>query len=221
MQMVPAGQGNFFVTLFAVIALASMFYGNLCALVQTDVKRLLGFSGIAHAGFVALALLTLKEEGYGLAVYYISAYVLMNLACFVVICAVSKRGENLHIDDLHGLSKEQPILAFVLATGLFGLAGIPPFAGFMGKFLILTDAMQAGHRLIVVLAAINTAIAIYYYLSLVRAAYTVEKKSAAETSEGPSILLTATAVVLVLAIILAGLLPSKLIDLATAVVRSL
>ena len=170
---------------------------------------------------MALALLTLKEEGYGLAVYYISAYVLMNLACFVVICAVSKRGENLHIDDLHGLSKEQPILAFVLATGLFGLAGIPPFAGFMGKFLILTDAMQAGHRLIVVLAAINTAIAIYYYLSLVRAAYTVEKKSAAETSEGPSILLTATAVVLVLAIILAGLLPSKLIDLATAVVRSL
>ena len=221
MQMVPAGQGNFFVTLFAVIALASMFYGNLCALVQTDVKRLLGFSGIAHAGFVALALLTLKEEGYGLAVYYISAYALMNLACFVVICAVSKRGENLHIDDLHGLSKEQPILAFVLATGLFGLAGIPPFAGFMGKFLILTDAMQAGHRLIVVLAAINTAIAIYYYLSLVRAAYAVEKKSAAETSEGPSILLTATAVVLVLAIILAGLLPSKLIDLATAVVRSL
>lgn len=222
MQLLPPGQEQFLILFFAVLAIASMFYGNLLALVQDDIKRLLGFSGIAHAGFILLALLTLQAEGYGLAIYYISAYALMNLACFLAICAIASKGENLRIEDLHGLSTEQPILAFILATGLFSLAGIPPFVGFMAKFLVLTEALHAGHLLLVVLAAINTAIAIFYYLRVVRAAYTVDKDTAVATAfSSPSLLTFTAGIVLICGIILAGVLPAKLIGLATVVVQSL
>lgn len=216
----PTGHSPFLIDLLAVLALASMFYGNLSALVQKDIKRMLGFSGIAHAGFIVLGLLSLESEGYGLAIYYIAGYVLMNLACFLVISAVSQQGENLCIEDFNGLYKRQPVLAFVLAVGLFGLAGIPPFVGFMGKFMILTSALRADHLLVVCLAAINTAIAIYYYLSVVKAAYTGDpgERSSVITVHP---LIQATGVILVMAICLMGTLPAKFVDFAGTVVRIL
>lgn len=221
MPLLPPGQEGFLVPCFATLALTSMFYGNLCALVQDDIKRILGFSGIAHAGFILLALLTRQNEGYALAFYYIGAYALMNLACFLVLCAVAQKGENLRCADLHGLSRRQPILAFILAIGLFGLAGIPPFVGFMGKFLVLTEALHMGHAFVVVLAALNTALAIYYYLSIVRAAYAVDPDGAgAGESSTPSPLTMATGILLVCAIVLAGILPAKFLALANTVVQS-
>ena len=132
---------------------------------------MLGFSGIAHAGFVLLGLLVFHITGYAHAVYYITGYVVMNLACFLVICSVANQGENLQINDLAGLYKRSPLLALTLLIGLFALAGIPPFVGFMGKFFILVDALKQDYILLVTLAAINTAIAIYYYLSIVRVAF--------------------------------------------------
>ncbi|HEB68832.1 MAG TPA: NADH-quinone oxidoreductase subunit N, partial [Desulfobulbus sp.] len=158
----PTGQPELLVNLLIVLALCSMFYGNLSALVQKDIKRMLGFSGISHAGFIVLGLLTMQASGYATAIYYITGYVLMNLACFLVISNVSVNGENLNIDDLNGLHKRQPVLAFVLAVGLFALGGIPPMVGFMGKFMLLTGALKLGHLTLVILAAFNTAIAIYY-----------------------------------------------------------
>jgi NADH-quinone oxidoreductase subunit N len=139
-----SGEDLFLIYLLMILALSSMFYGNLSALVQTDFKRLLGFSGIAHAGFILLGLLTMDPSGYAVAMYYIAGYVIMNLACFLVLCNVSQKGENLAIDDLKGLHQRQPVLAFILAVGLFALAGIPPFVGFMGKFMLLTGALEAG-----------------------------------------------------------------------------
>jgi NADH-quinone oxidoreductase subunit N len=203
----------------AVLALCSMFYGNLSALVQKDIKRMLGFSGIAHAGFILLGLLTLNSEGYGVAIYYIAGYVLMNLACFLVISNVSQQGENLSIEDFNGLYKRQPVLAFVLAVGLFGLAGIPPFVGFMGKFMILTSALRADHLVVVCLAAINTAIAIYYYLSVVKAVYTADPGENPPVTVHPVIQLTG--IVLVMAITLLGALPAKFVDFVSSVVQTL
>jgi proton-translocating NADH-quinone oxidoreductase, chain N len=216
---VPIGQTTFLVELMAGLAICSMFYGNLSALVQKDIKRMLGFSGIAHAGFILLGLLALDRDGYGLAIYYIAGYVLMNLACFLVISNVSKQGENLRIEDFNGLYKRQPMLAFVLTVALFGLAGIPPFVGFMGKFMILTSALRADHLLVVCLAAINTAIALYYYLAVVKAAYTVEPGEQPPVNVRPVIQLTG--VVLVLAIALLGVLPARFIDFASSVVQTL
>ncbi len=163
---------DWLILMFTIAAVASMFYGNLSALVQTDIKRMLGFSGIAHAGFILVGMVTLDELGFARAMYYIIGYLLMNLACFLVICAVSQKGENVSRDDLKGLYKRAPFLASVLLVAMFAMAGIPPFVGFAGKFMLLVGALKAGHLVLVILAAINTAIAIYYYLSVVRVAFT-------------------------------------------------
>ena len=157
--------------LLGILAVGSMFYGNLIALMQTDFKRLLGFSGIAHAGYALIGFVALSDEGYGASLYYIVGYVLMVLACFVVICKVSKDGTNVAIADLAGLHRRSPLLAVTLAVGVFALAGIPPFVGFMAKLSLLKAALAKGYLALVVLAVINSAIAVYYYLSVVREAW--------------------------------------------------
>ena len=160
-----------FASLLAILAVGSMLYGNLIALNQSDFKRLLGFSGIAHAGYAMLGFVALSQAGYTAAVYYIIGYLFMVLACFVVICKVSKDGLNLSIEELAGLHKRSPLLAVTLAVGVFGLAGIPPFVGFMGKLSLLSAALSKGYLALVIIAVINTAIAIYYYLCVVREAW--------------------------------------------------
>jgi len=204
--------GEFMVNLLMVCAVASMFYGNLSALIQTDLKRMLGFSGIAHAGFVLVGLLTFKITGYTAAFYYITGYVFMNLACFLVICSVSKDGVNLAIEDLSGLYKRAPLLALTLTISLFSLAGIPPFVGFTGKFMLLVNALKEDYLLLVVLAAINTAIAIYYYLSVVRLAFCTDTEDRGTVQTG--FLTNAASVLLIICIIVMGIMPTKFLNLA-------
>jgi NADH-quinone oxidoreductase subunit N len=206
------------VNILIVCALLSMFYGNLSALVQKDAKRLLGFSGIAHAGFVLVGLLTMDSTGYATSMYYIIGYVFMNLACFLVICAVSDKGRNVAIEDLTGLHKRAPLLAITLTVGLFALAGIPPFVGFSGKFLLLLGAFKQGHMLLVILAALNTAIAIYYYLSIVRVTFCTdsEDRGAIVTSRKHTVL----SLLLILIIVVMGVAPSTFIELTTTAVQT-
>lgn len=204
---------SWLVLMLMIAAVASMFYGNLCALVQTDIKRMLGFSGIAHAGFVLLGLLTMDELGYVRATFYIIGYLLMNLACFLVICNVSVQGENVSRDDLKGLYKRSPFLALVLLVGMFALAGIPPFVGFIGKFMLLTGALQADHLPLVILAALNTAIAIFYYLSVVRVAFTSDPEDRPDVSLGFST--RAVGVILMLAILYLGVAPNHMLNVAS------
>lgn len=211
--------GETIVKLLMICSVLSMFYGNLSALVQKDLKRMLGFSGIAHAGFVLLGLLVFHITGYAHALYYIGGYVVMNLACFLVICSVAKDGENLEIDQLKGLYKRSPILALTLLVGLFALAGIPPFVGFMGKFFLLVDALKEDYLLLVTLAAINTAIAIYYYLSVVRIAY-------CSGEEDDSLITTPThikllSIVLMGIILVMGVLPTQFIQYAEATIQAI
>lgn len=156
--------------LLTVLAIASMLYGNLIALRQTDFKRLLGFSGIAHAGYTLVGLVALDQAGYTAALYYSLGYLLMVLACFVVISAASPDGSNLKLADLAGLHRRSPLLAATLVVGVFALAGIPPFLGFMGKFALLSAALARGHLVLVIAAVVNAAIAVYYYLAVVREA---------------------------------------------------
>lgn len=207
------------VNLLMILAVCSMFYGNLIALVQKDIKRMLAFSGIAHAGFVILGIITLKDTGFASAIYYITGYMLMNLACFLVICNVSVKGENLAINDLTGLYKRAPLLAFTLAVGMFALAGIPPFVGFMGKFMLLAGALKEGYLTLVILAAINTAIAIYYYLSVVRVSYCTDPEERPAVTVAP--LTQVISIVLVLIIIIMGVMPAPVVDIATAAVRGI
>jgi len=207
------------VNLLMILAVASMFYGNLIALVQKDIKRMLAFSGIAHAGYVILGIITLKDTGFATSIYYITGYMLMNLACFLVICNVSTRGENLAISDLTGLYKRAPLMAFTLAVGMFALAGIPPFVGFMGKFMLLAGALKEGYLALVILAAINTAISIYYYLSVVRVSYCTDPEERPAVTVAP--LAQAVSIGLVIIIIIMGVMPATVVDIATAAVKGI
>jgi len=156
--------------LLTTLAVASMFYGNLIAMLQKDLKRLLGFSGIAHAGYALIGFVALDDKGYTAALYYIVSYLFMVLACFIVVCKVSPDGTNVALTDLAGLHRRSPLLAVTLIVGVFALAGVPPFPGFIGKFALLKAALAKGHLALVILAVINSAIAIYYYLAIVREA---------------------------------------------------
>jgi len=192
--------------LLTCLAVASMFYGNLIALMQKDLKRLLGFSGIAHAGYALIGFVALDQAGYTAALYYIISYLFMVLACFIVVCKVSTDGTNVSLADLAGLHRRSPLLAVTLLVGVFALAGVPPFAGFVGKFALLKAALAKGHIALVIIAVVNSAIAIYYYLSIVREA------CFRDPTGQPSIVLNATTravcVLLVVAILALGVAPS-------------
>lgn len=206
--------GQTIVNLLIICSLGSMFYGNLSALVQKDLKRLLAFSGIAHAGFVLFGLLTFQITGYSNAMYYIVGYVVMNLAIFMVICTVSQKGENLLIEDLKGLNTRSPLLALTLLVSLFSLAGIPPFIGFTGKFMLLIGALKQDSRFLipVILAAFNTAIGIYYYLSVVRIAYCTDEENTKPIQTGFTV--KALCLFFIVLIIYLGLIPSSLLDIS-------
>jgi len=214
-----APEGHVFISVLMVLSICSMFYGNLIALFQTDIKRMLGFSGIAHAGYVLLGIVTLKATGYAAAMYYIFGYVVMNLACFLVISSVSKDGENVNINDLSGLHKRAPLLALTLGVGMFALAGIPPFAGFMGKFMLLTTALNQGYVALVIIAAINTAISIYYYLSVVRVTYSTDPDGLPPVHV--DLMTRAASIILMVIIIVLGIAPARLMDLASSAVHTL
>ena len=161
-------------TVLAVLGAASMTFGNLAALTQQDIKRMLGYSSVAHAGYVMVGLVAASAGGLAAAGFYSLVYVLMNLTCFWVICRLSGDGRNLQLNDLNGLYRRAPFLAFVLAVAALALVGLPPTAGFMGKLFLLSAAWNRGYNWLVVVAALNTAISIYYYLNLIRHAYTVD-----------------------------------------------
>ena len=151
--------------------------------------------------------------------FYIFGYMVMMLACFLVICKVSREGENVLIEDLSGLHKRAPLMALTLAVGMFALAGIPPFVGFMGKFMLLTGALKAGHLPLVILAGMNTAIAIYYYLSVVRVTF------CSNSEDRPVVvvdgLTKAVSVVLMAIIIWMGVAPTSILQFATNAVRAI
>jgi NADH-quinone oxidoreductase subunit N len=200
------------IQVLVILAAVSMTFGNLAALVQKDLKRLLAYSSIAHAGYVLLGALTMSAYGFAAAVYHITAYLLMNLACFVVLCSVSRAGENVMISDLAGLYRRSPLLAFTLAVGAFALAGIPPTAGFTGKFFLFTAALGKGHLALVIIAALNTAISVFYYLNIVRSAYGKDPDGLPDVDVSFSNRLLNYG--LISAIILMGALPSLFIELA-------
>lgn len=161
-------------TILAILGAFSMTFGNLSALTQQDIKRMLGYSSVAHAGYVMVGLVTLSGPGLAAAGFYSLIYVIMNMTCFWVLCRLSSDGRNVKLQDLNGLYKRAPFLAFVLAVAALSLVGLPPTAGFMGKLFLLSAAWNRGYNWLVVVAAVNTAISIYYYLNLIRHSYTVD-----------------------------------------------
>jgi proton-translocating NADH-quinone oxidoreductase chain N len=208
-------------TILATLSAISMTYGNLAALAQKDVKRILGYSTVAHAGYVLVGLVAVTKEGLAAAGFYALAYVLMNLTCFWVICRVAADGRNLELEDLNGLHKRAPGLALVLAVGAFALVGFPPTAGFMGKLFLLTAAWDRGYNWLVILAAVNTAISLYYYLSMVIHAYTKDEPDTPPAPQPEPGFSLFWGTLLAVAVLLLGMVPGPVFNLATQAASSI
>ena len=154
-----------------VIALATMFIGNLFALRQNNMKRFLAFSSIAQAGFILLGLITGTQLGTATIVYFVTIYIFSNLAAFGVVQAIALKTGKENMDEYNGLYRTNPKLSLVMLIALFSLAGIPPVAGFFGKFFLFTAAASKGYYFLVFLAVVNVTISLYYYLLVVKAMF--------------------------------------------------
>ena len=160
--------------ILTLMAGATLLFGNLAALTQHNVKRLLGLSGVAHAGFLLLGVVAAATVplGLGAIYFYLFAYLLASFAVFGVMAHVAGDDDSdQELAHYAGLAKERPFLALVLAVGLGSLAGIPPLAGVMGKFFIFVAAFQSGHYGLLAVAVVGVVISIYYYFSWIRAAF--------------------------------------------------
>jgi len=162
---------NIWQPILYAIAVLTMFIGNLFALRQQNMKRFLAFSSVAQAGFMLLGIINYGALGATSVVYFILVYMFSNLAAFGVVQAISVKTGKENIDDYNGLYRTNPKLSMVMMLGLFSLAGIPPVAGFFGKFFLFTAAASKGYYIFVFLAVVNATIALYYYLIVIRAMF--------------------------------------------------
>lgn len=207
----------------ALVAAASMVVGNLAAIVQTSVRRLLAYSAVAHAGYMLLAIMINGGAGLAPLVYYAATYGLSTLGAFGVVAAVERWNGGERLADFAGLSRRAPGLSLCLMVFMLSLAGIPPLAGFFGKFYVFSSALQAGpHSLellwLVILALMMSAVSLYYYLQVLKQAYV--KESAAATVPQPSLpVLQATVYLLAVAVVVLGCVPGWFIDRLTEAVR--
>jgi NADH-quinone oxidoreductase subunit N len=148
-----------------------MTIGNLFALRQKNIKRFLAFSSIAQAGFILLGVVGASQLGMTTIVYFILVYIFSNLGAFGVVSIISDYTGKEAIDDYNGLYRTNPRLSLTMMLAMFSLAGIPPVAGFFGKFFLFTAAAQKGYYILVLLAVLNTIISLYYYLLIVKAMF--------------------------------------------------
>ncbi len=170
----------------ATIALASLTIGSLVALVQTNIKRLLAYSSIAHAGFALLGLVAGGESGTASVMLYLLIYAFMNLGIFAVVIAMQKaQGRGELIEDFTGLSKQHPVIALLMLLFLFSLTGIPPTAGFMAKLYIILALVNSGYILLAVAAVLFSAIAAFFYLRIVMLMYMREPNQNIELHLSP------------------------------------
>lgn len=157
--------------LLAVLAVLTMTVGNLAALHQRNAKRLLAYSSISHAGFILAGIATAGPTGMAAAMFYVLAYAFMNVGAFAVLAALSSQGEGEELDDLAGLGRRDPVLAFVMLLFVLSLLGIPPLAGFWAKLYVFRAAVEAGRIGLAVAVALNSAVAVAYYYGILRAMY--------------------------------------------------
>jgi NADH-quinone oxidoreductase subunit N len=196
-------------------ALASMTIGNFAALLQTNIKRMLAYSSIAHAGYVMVALTARSQVGTAAAMFYLAAYALMNIGAFAVVSHLSGRGERYqNIEDFSGLGQKQPLTAAMLSIFLLSLIGVPLTGGFFGKFYIFKAALESHLVWLTVLGLLNSAVAAYYYLRILVMMYMHEPGEAVEKAERLSPGLRAALILPALGTLVLGIFPGLVLEFA-------
>jgi NADH-quinone oxidoreductase subunit N len=214
--ILPQGNAENLRTIFWWLALLSMVVGNLAALMQSKVRRMLAYSSIAQMGYVVLALMSGKMGGYQAAAYYAIAYAATSLAAFGAIALIECDDAGDAIDDWRGLGRRSPLIAGILAISLFALAGIPPTVGFTGKFMIFIAAVKAGETALAVIGILTAAVSAYYYLRVVVSLYMHEHEGNRAVS--PSVAESTVLIAASASIFILGVFPSPLIRLIRAAI---
>ena len=201
-----------------ILAALSMTVGNLGALMQRDVKRMLAYSSIAHAGYLLAAFTALPHQGAAAACFYTASYAAMNVGAFIVVTEAAGFDESLRtVEDYQGLALRRPVLAGLLALFLLSLIGIPFTGGFFGKFYVFAGTLQAGHAWLAVIGLLNSGVACYYYLRLLASVYSRREdtvpsapavRAATRVPAGIALALTAAATLML------GVMPGRVLHLA-------
>lgn len=201
-----------------ILACLSLFFGNVIAIAQTNIKRMLGYSTVAHMGFVALGLVTVSVDGVSATIFYVVTYSLTALAGFGILTMLSKGDfECQSLDDLKGLSKTHPVMAALVMLVMFSMAGIPPLVGFYAKFKILAALLAAGYVGVAVFAVIMSLIGAFYYIRVVKVMYFEEPVKTPEMAD-VCVLSRSVLLVNVALLVIIGVLPSALMMYCNALV---
>jgi len=194
---------EYWLPMIAVLAAVTMTFGNLVALAQTNIKRLLAYSSIAHAGYVLVAFVAYSELGVASAIYYLIAYVVTNLAAFGVVILFARTAGTDEIKDYAGMSRRSPYLALAMLVAFLSLAGMPPLAGFFAKFYVFAAAVKAGMIWLAFIGVLNAIVGLYYYLIVLKVVYVNPAPEGAEPIDIPNLSKIAL-VVLSIGIVLIG-----------------
>jgi NADH-quinone oxidoreductase subunit N len=209
---------NLFRPFLSVLAVFSMVYGSIVAIVQTDIKRMLAYSSIAHAGYMLIGLAAGTGNGTTGIVYYLTAYSFMNLGAFGIVAFVEGMEENnLSIDNYSGLSNQTPVIAGLLALFMFALSGIPPFAGFFGKYYVFISAIESGLTWLAIVGVLSSVISVYFYLRVVVVMYFRKQDSPVTLINSKSSLLGIF--ISAILVVLLGVFPGTFIDLINYFVK--
>jgi len=195
------------------VSVITMLVGNTAAIFQNDVKRMLAYSGVAHAGYLLIGIVANSQDGVASILFYLSVYLFMNIGAFAIVYMLEGEGEQANsINRFKGLAKRKPLLAAAMSLFMLSLAGFPPTAGFFGKLYVFVAAIKQGYVLIAILAVVASMIAVYFYLRVIAMMYFQEGESeeAIHTSRGMTAIVTVSSV----AILAIGLFPSTLMQWA-------
>jgi NADH-quinone oxidoreductase subunit N len=201
------------VGVLSIVAALTMTVGNVSAIGQRSVKRMLAYSSISHAGVMLLGVLVINEIGTRSVVFYSVAYLFMTLVAFYVVSAVADKYGNDHFERFNGLMYRYPAMAVALAVVMFSLAGIPPLSGFVAKFHIFTAVLNKNYYVLAIIAGLNSVVSLYYYLKIVRL-MVLKPAESTEPISGFSLMNQGAIVALCIPVLLLGVFWEKLITLA-------
>jgi len=201
-------------TVFWILAVLTMTVGNVLALRQSNIKRMLAYSSIAHAGYIMIALAVGGSDAIAAAMFYLLGYAMFNLGGFAVVVLLETRsGRKSDISELAGMAKAHPYLAAALALFMFALSGFPPTVGFVGKFYLFSTAIKAGFVWLAIIGVMNSFLSVYYYFRVIKTAYMTEPESPfTRVSYTPAIVLAL--IVTIVGTLGLGLFPQRFIELA-------
>jgi NADH-quinone oxidoreductase subunit N len=214
-QALPALSADWTAVLW-LVSILTMTLGNVVAVLQQNIKRMLAYSAIAHAGYILVGIVANSNAGFGAVLFYLIVYTIMNLGAFTIVLSLSRTGDTgVNLNDYAGLGRKAPFLAAALSLFLISLAGIPLTGGFIGKFYLFSAAIQKGYIGLTIFAVLNSVVSVYYYFRLMVIMYM--KEPAADQAEPEPVALPVMAIIVIgmAGIFLLGIYPGHLLNLAS------